>query len=537
MKKVLLVCVLGFLCTLVQAFAEEGSFCSKRVLEITMRDGTALPANLFLPKEFVKEKKKVPCILVRQPLGKDRVDASWLAFVNNGYALIVQSTRSWCDTSGKTFPYITDGPSHNGGPSDGYDTVQWVSQQEFCNGSVATIGISATGITQFLLASSAPPNLSCQYIEMAAPSMYQYAVFPGGQLRKEQVEGWLKIHNRDASVFTFIKTENKYDAFWAQFDTLRDNKQLHIPQMHVGGWYDIFLQGTIDAFQRAQEISDPQIKPKHRLIIGPWGHRWKKTGKLGLVPLTEEQKNPPFPISEQTWVDYHVRHVDNGVQESPVVQYYVMGPFDGKSERGNRWCTSSIWPPKGVEYTRYYLGRDRSLAPYLSEDRPKEILFHESKPVPTIGGRALFLPDGPFDLAALLTRDDVVLYSTKPFMKEIEVTGRLFAHLYLSHGNKERDIAVRLVDIYPTGEHYLIAEGYTHMDPQGSHAPEHVVIDLWSTSMVFAKGHQLGILLSASNFPAYDTSLEQGQEKDAYLTLFTSSEYPSSLLLPIRHEE
>lgn len=511
------------------------SLFPKQIVDVRMRDGSSLPTNIFLPKECWKEKNKVPCILIRQPLGKDHFDPSLFRFVLEGYALVIQSTRSFCDESGKSMPYLTDGPSQKNNPSDGYDTVEWLARQEFCNGSVSTIGMSALGITQFLLAASSPPSLTCQYIEMAPPSMYHYAVFPGGQLRKEQVEGWLKLHKRDSSVLAYLKTKKEYDTFWKDLDVFHRSGSLKIPQMHVGGWYDIFLQGTIDAFLQAQAHSAPALRSKHRLIIGPWGHKWKMFGTFGPFKLTDKQKTPLFPITEQKWLDFHVRHIDNGVEATPVVQYYVMGPFDTLSAHGNEWRVSDSWPPKGFEHRRLYLGNGLLLSRSSSKGEAREVPFHAKDPTPTIGGRNLFLPDGPFDVQALLSRKDVLLYSTPPLEQDTEVTGRIFAHLYLSHGQKERDVALRLVDIYPTGEHYLIAEGYAHMQPQKNKEPEHVTVDLWSTSMVFAKGHTIGLLISASNFPAYETSFGDEEQGTAF-TLHTSTRCPSSILLPMKAE-
>src|SRR6185295_11396554 len=101
------------------------------------------------------------------------------------------------------------------------------------NGKVATIGTSATGITQLLLAPSAPPHLVCQYVEFAAPSLFQYAVRPGGQFRKEQVEGWLKVHKRDSSVTNWIRNQNEYNSFWKQFNSIELADQIKVPQVHV----------------------------------------------------------------------------------------------------------------------------------------------------------------------------------------------------------------------------------------------------------------------------------------------------------------
>jgi predicted acyl esterase len=507
-----------------------------RVVEISMRDGTKLPANVYLPHDT--KATKFPCVLVRHPLGKDSIDPAWMPLVEGGYALVVQSTRSCCDETGKSIPYLTDGWSDEHLPADGYDTVQWLASADFCEGSVSTIGASATGITQFLLAPASPPNLSCQFIEMAPPSMYQYAIYPGGQFRKEQVEGWLRVHKRHPSVTEWLKGRSRYDAFWGRFNAIEYADQIRVPQLHVGGWYDIFLQGTIDAFFAAQQHSQPEARQKHKLIIGPWGHRWRFSGKLGEFQLTKEQLSPPIDITQRLWLDYHARGVKNAVTKAPIVQYYVMGPFDGSPSKGNCWRTADSWPPPGAEYNRFFLSSDGKLGSKEFEGKPISVPFDAKDPVPTLGGRNLFMPDGPRDLTSLTERKDVVLFQSDSLSEDMEVTGRLWANLYLADVENGRDVCLRLVDVWPSGEHYLIAEGVSHVTPHKAYEstgkdPRLVIVDLWSTSMVFAKSHKIAVLLSASNYPAYDLGFGADEGKGTAFSVHFSKKFPSSLALPV----
>lgn len=507
-----------------------------QVIEIPMRDGTKLPANVFLPHGILK--KKFPCALVRHPLGKDALDPVWLRLVEAGYALVVQSTRSCCDETGKTIPYVADGWSEEHRLADGYDTVQWIAFADFCNGAVSTVGASATGITEMLLAPAAPPNLCCQFIEMAPPSMYQYAIFPGGEFRKEQVEGWLQIHRRHPSVISWIRGKSSYDSFWGHFNSLEYADQVRVPQVHVGGWFDIFLQGTIDAFSAAQQHSQSEVRQKHKLIVGPWGHRWRASSKLGDFVLKPEQLVPPIEITHKRWLDFHVKGEKNGVEKAPAVQYYVMGPFDGSASKGNCWKSADSWPPPGAEYTNFYLSADAQLSTAETDMEPAAVSFDTKQPVPSVGGRNLFIPDGPKDLQELSRRKDVLFYSSKPLEDDIEVTGRVWANAYVSCLERERDVCLRLLDIWPTGQQFLVAEGVTHVQPRSANevktsGPKLVIVDLWTTSMVFAKGHKIGLMISASNYPAYDMAFGENEEQGVAFSLHSTKKNPSSLALPI----
>jgi len=532
---------LFWMCSFVFSFSLlglEGDACPPpdRVIDIPVRDGTKLPANLFLPQDSAQ--KRFPCILVRHPLGKDSIDPDWIELTKSGYALVVQSTRSFCDKTGKAIPYLTDGWSDDHRPADGYDSVQWVASSDFCDGSVSTIGVSASGITQFLLAPASPSNLKCQHIEMAPPSMYQYAVYPGGQFRKEQIEGWLQVHGRHPSVLDWLKSRARYDDFWSRCNVLEYSDQIKVPQAHIGGWFDIFLQGTLDAFFAAQQHSQREVRDKHRLVIGPWGHRWRYTGKLGEFSLQPKQLVPPVEISFKSWLDLHVKGEKNEVSRAPTVQYYVMGPFDGSSSRGNCWKTTESWPPPGAVYQRFHLGPENKLSEKEQDAAPLGVSFNTQNLVPTIGGRNLFMPDGPRDLSSLVKREDVLSYTTDELTEDVEVTGRLWANLYVSDTGRERDVCLRLVDIWPSGQHYLIAEGVSHVMPRRAYEnkasePRLVIADLWSTSMVFAKGHKIGLLISASNYPACDSSFGPDEEKGVAFTIHSTKKLPSSLALPI----
>lgn len=505
---------------------------------IPMRDGVQLPTNIYLPSG---SPGKYPCVLIRHPLGKGVISHYWLELVKEGYIVAVQSTRSTLDDTGKTLPYLTDGW---GALADGHDAVEWLAKSEWCNGKVATVGASATGITQLLLAPSNPPHLVCQYIEVAAPSLYQYAIWPGGGFRKEQVEGWLKAHKRHPSVVAWLYTKREYDDFWRSFNAIDHVDKIQTSQLHIGGWFDIFLQGTIDAYIAS---SDHSLLKKgrndHKLIIGPWVHRYRESKSLGDFAPLKEGENPPYNIRYKEWLDHHVKKVKNCVSEAPAVQYYVMGPFDGSTSSGNRWRQSDNWPPAGIEYKSLFFHLDKSLSfsKNDNEDGALQVLFDPDSAVPTIGGRNLFMADGPKDLRSIEARDDVMVFTTDTLQDEIEVTGRIGACLYVDNVAGDRDICLRITDVYPDGRSILIAEGVSSVVPNKDGSPIPVLVDLWSTSMVFAKGHKIRVIVSGSNFPAYEANLGQNKliskwerlPKNLCFSIITSQDKASYIALPV----
>ncbi len=518
----LVICTLGYL------FSGKSKDLS---ILIPMRDGCELPCDLYFPN---KTPGKYPCILIRNPLGKICSHDDWLELCDAGYTVAIQATRSCLDTSGKTFPYLSDGwPQGKEKLSDGYDTIQWLATSPYTNGQIATLGASATGITQVLLAPSNPPSLCCQYIEMAPGSLYQYAVHPGKVFRKEQVENWLKLHARKNSVIEEVKARKHYSDFWKRFNAQENAHKVGCPQFYLTGWYDITLQGTIDAYIQAVNKSDISIRNKHRLIVGPWSHSRATNNKVGQFALAPNGNTPDYPISPQAWFDHHLKRNNNIVANCPEIQYYVMGPFGENA--GNIWRSCSEWPPKGFVRKKFFLYPE-SNSLELTQNESSEsctIVCDPNNLTPTIGGRNLFLPQGPYDVKSLKNHPDVYTFSTGVLQEDKEVTGRLFGRLFVTCTDGPQQIMLRLCDRYPDGKSVIIAEGASHIEKNDQNTPKAVDVDLWSTSYVFAKGHKIELYVSASNFPAYDIEFDPKEGKKSF-TLYFGKEFSSFIDLPCK---
>lgn len=514
-------------------------------IQIPMRDGTELPTDIYLPNP---EAQGLPCVLLRSTAG--RRAPTWLhytALVKHGYAVAFQDTRSAMDNEGKSIPFWTDGWGHE---QDGYDTVEWLSHSKITNGKIGTIGFSALGISQQMMAPSAPPSLKCQYIGFAAGSIYHHAAYPGGQLLKSQVEGWLGLYAKDPSIYSFFCNQPQYNEFWKNFDTMSVAHRVKAPAIHYGGWYDIFIQGTIDSFIARQERGGEGAKGKQKLIIGPWTHFWPATMKIGSFELPKNAQQMPSQYSPERWFDHYLKGIENKVEDLPPVTYYVMGPFDGSSSVGNVWRTAESWPIPSVK-TPLYLAADNAI---IQNHKPKEefsysYVYDPENPIPTIGGRNLFLDSGPMDQRQIESRDDVIVFTSKPLAEDIEITGHIFAKIFFSSDKIDTDVVVRFCDVYPDGQSILIADsifrtGILHCGvnavPHDPETPVESNLDLWSTSIIIPKGHRLRVSVSSSNYPRFEKNthtlpLGKHTEKPspARNKIFVGGKYPSRIILPI----
>lgn len=538
--RILIFCL--FLLQIAFLSAFEGFPTPDRIFSIPMRDGKELPAAVFLPSSYQGE--KIPCILLRSSAGISTPYALvHTPIKENGYAVVIQATRSFVDAEGKSFPYVSDGW---GDLQDGYDTVEWLAAAPFCNGKVGTMGTSAMGITQLMLAPSAPPALKCQHIRFAASSMYHHATYPGGQILKNQAERWLGYCARDPGVHSYLCNHPYYNDFWEQFNTVKVADRVKAPAVHIGGWFDTFIQGTIDAFVSRQKEGGEGARNKQKLVIGPWHHYWPLSMALGDFQMPQAGINPPFDFSAEKWFEFYLKDGPDLSEELPPVVYYVMGPFDGSASSGNVWKTAAEWPPQ-AQPTSLYLAQDGRLS--LKADPISSSLsyvYHPENPVPTIGGQNLFLEAGPKDQREIEKRDDVLIFTTAPLEEDLEVTGRIKALIYATSSVANTDLSVRLSDVYPDGRSILIADGLYRPgilkqgEALNEQHPLEVEVDLWSTSLVFAKGHAIRIAVTSSNYPRYEKNPNVGLAGEysgrfvpAKTVIHMGKSFPSQIILPM----
>jgi uncharacterized protein len=213
------------------------------------------------------------------------------------------------------------------------------------------------------------------------------------------------------------------------------------------------------------------------------------------------------------------------VTRMPKAQFYVMG--------ANRWRREQDWPPAGVVPLRYYLHSDGhansrfgsgKLSATAPGDEPSDRYTYDPRtPVPSIGhtfGAGLSgFAAGAFDQSDVEMRNDVLVYSTPPLEKSLEIAGTSKVILYASSSARDTDFTVKLVDVYPDGTAYNLQdtilraryrEGYgkkVWMEPGAVYRLE---LNLHAVSNHFAPGHQVRLEVSSSNFPTFDRNLNTG---------------------------
>jgi len=529
--------VLGVLCPLK---AEAGEVLRK--VMVPMRDGTKLAADVYLPDG----EGPFPVVVARSVYG--RGDESYARpFVSQGIAFVAQDTRGRGDSEGRDRVFADDGWHLM---QDGVDTIAWVRRQQWCNGKVGTWGGSALGITQIWLAAAGAP-VEFQSVGVAASKFYGELSYQGGVWRRALCEPWLKNQGRE-NVIGLWQSHPFLDAFWLSMDARPRAPRVRAPALHVGGWWDIFQQGTIDNFVSRHEQGDSGGRGRQKLVIGPWAHgAHNGPKKLGDLELPDNYNFDVLGLERRLYRHYLLGE-ENGAEREPAVRYYTLGDVDDSEGPGNEWRTADGWPPFETASTPFYLASQGKLSkePSTGDGGRAEFTYDPRDPCPTHGGANLALPSGPFDQRKVSRRDDVLRFTTEPFAAPLKVTGRVKVRLFVSSDAPDTDFTAKLVDVYPDGREILLLDSIQRVKLRnGLETPDllppgelgELEIDLWSISIVFARGHRLGLHISSSNYPRFEKNPNTGEDfpssdklRTARNSVHFSQGQPSALVLPIQ---
>ncbi len=512
-----------------------------KTIMVPMRDGKRMATDVYLPEGD----GPFPVLFLRTPYSRVKPGHDMSrGYTAAGVAVVAQDMRGRFDSEGENLPFIGCGWGEH---CDGFDSVEWIRRQPWCDGKVGTLGESACGITQCLMAGAAPRGLTAQYIIVAPASMYEQASYVGGALRKCQIEGWTRNNHFDEKALDIMRAHPSYDDYWQQFDTRTRFERMTTPAVHVGGWFDTFAQGTIDSFVGRQHHGGPAARGTQKLVMGPWSHA---IGRQPVGELTFRAAEPPKEYDAGLWFEHYLLGVDNGVEKLPAVTYYVMGDTADRKAPGNQWRQADDWPVPSRP-TAYYFAQDG----LLTTSKPTQAnvsttyTFDPADPCPTIGGNNLEIPAGPRNQNPIESRKDVVLFTTQPLAEPLEVTGHVTAKVYVASSAVDTDLSVRLCDVYPDGKSFNMAEGMLRLRfRNGFEKPEplvpgeltEVTVDCWSTSVVFNRGHRIRVAVTSSNLPRFDVNPGtakpwQAGDRQVKQTnrIEMDASHPSCIVLPV----
>ncbi|HDZ07558.1 CocE/NonD family hydrolase [Pseudohongiella sp.] len=526
-------------CGLAAGHAQPLTPDNKTIVMVPMRDGIQLATNVYLPDGD----GPWPVILTRTPYDKDGIDRSVAEYNTRGYAVVSQDVRGRYDSEGENQPFEND-------IEDGYDTVEWIAAQNFSDGNVGIFGTSAPGITSNLAAAAAPPHLTAAYVTVAPDSLFYRSRFVGGVFKESHSGGWLRGQGVSEEAINAYKARAVLDDQWRATDFLFHRDNVEIPVYNVGGWHDIYAEGSLHNFVYLQNDGNPQARGKQKLFMGAFGH--------GVLQGDLEYPGGGMingDLEEQfRWWDYWLKDIDNGIMDEPPVSIYMMASArKGNVSDKNRVIHMDSWPPQNNK-TRYYLQPDMGLSvePPAVTDASKTYTFDPTNPVPTMGGQNLGADVGPRDQRDIGQRQDYLRFSTPVLQEDVVVAGHIDMELFVATDALDTDFVVKLVDIYPDGYEALILDypirarfrngqnpGDVELMTPG--AVEQLIINMWSTAQTFEAGHRIGVHVTSSNYPRFAVNPNNGAALDdsstpaqeARNTIYFDANRPSSIVLPV----
>lgn len=537
---------------------------------IRMRDGVELSADVYRPDRD----GRFPVILVRTPYDNGTAPnlAAGKRWASRGFVYVVQDVRGRGDSDGSFYPLLTEG-------RDGYDTIAWLANQPWSNGKVGMLGGSYLGWVQMYAAVEKPPALAAlvptvtptdpdkswpMQFGAISPATISWLANISGHTSQDlsELDLWGAYAHRplrttDRSLGRSIKAWQDWldhpasDAYWDQMAYQDRVLESRIPMLHVSGWYDDVLLGTLQNYARLTGPNAPaDARSRQHLIIGPWGHRINQSTRMGDFDFGPTALID-FEAVEQRWFDRWLNGIPNGVERDPAVRIFVMGE--------NRWRDESEWPLARTQWTKFYLhsgGKANSrygdgtldTMPPASEP-PDRFRYDPSDPVPLITDAHFSQVGGPDDYQMIERRDDVLVFTTAPFSRPTEVCGPLSATIHAASSARDTDWMTKVLIVYPSGVARRLNDGAVRAryakDPRKAQfvAPgriESYPIDNWGTCILLNPGERIRLEVSSSSFPKFDPNLNTGgsiadetQGVIADQAVYHDRAHPSFLLLPI----
>lgn len=400
-----------------------------RNVMVPMRDGIHLATDIHHP---AKADGPRPVILLRTPynkLLKEQTPGWFELFARHGYVAVAQDCRG-C--------YASEGDVDHLWPEaeDGYDTLEWIVNQDWCDGRIATWGVSWSGWTQTAASGLKPPGLVAMVPTFSGARALETSVRHHGAFELRFL-GWAFWHaalnerpDRPAWIDAALKQDARTTTQWLhRLPLRRGDTQLsltpayenwllqiatesepserwdhpsvnpldhvphgaQVPTLIVGSWYDSYTQAAFQLFNAYR-----QHDAHTRLLMGPWVHGSLTPEQTfsGAVDFGQDAALPSFAQLHLDWFDHHIRGLDRGLDDTAPIRLFVMGGGDGRTEpdgklrHGGRWRDEHEWPLARTQWTSHFLHADGTLTDTAGEASTSSTtyLFDPNNPVPTIGG-------------------------------------------------------------------------------------------------------------------------------------------------------
>ena len=562
--------------------AETNSLAPTVALMLPMRDGVRLATYVRLPDEDGPH----PIVLFRS-VYRDSL-LGWGAFhlkeyLAAGYGVAWQSTRGTGFSEGRHRFLEDEG-------ADGFDTVEWIAAQPWCDGRVAMDGHSYLAMAQMAAAAATPPHLAAIMPQVPSARFFRESPYFGGVFMRlhtlnwlrlisiaspaelgvgfmnpaaaladpdfaarlrhrpldEAADGWLEGDRLDQ--FKAFARRDVYDDRWRALEMgPQDFARVNVPVLLVGGNFDL----NVGAFElwRGLVASVPDPERLH-LLMGPWTHGQVRTGasaRLGPYDF-EGRGSVDMAALKIAFLDHYLRGAAPVAPLPRSTRLFVTGT--------NTWLDAGKFPVAEVRPKRLWLASrpradgtpERRLQPDGSAGAPDVVLSDPAAPI-------VIVPTGELmDYATVIAREDVLLFETDALDASVTILGEPQVDLHVAVDAPDADVIVRLMELYPDGRAFALGfggalrlryrNGFDRPSPVEVGIAFPIQLTLSYVAHSVAAGHRLGLLILPSDFPSLDPNPHTAEPTASAVTLRTASlsvlhddAHPSGVTLPLLEVE
>lgn len=554
--------------------------------KVPLRDGVDLGATVYLPKG---RQAPLPCVFTLTPYGSDSPERDpGMYFAAHGVPFLTVDTRGRNDSQGQFTPFIQEA-------RDGYDVVEWIAAQRYCDGKVAMWGGSYAGYDQWAVAKERPPHLAT--IAPAAAAMPGMTVMSyNGVFRPTEMQ-WLTLTSHRSSQWSIYDDHSYWDrlylelfksgapfrqldrlsgnldtvfpqwvqhphpdAYWDRFNpTPEQYARLSIPILTVTGSNDGEQPGALGFYRQHMRYGNAEAKQRHYLVIGPWNHAGTRIPKAEVGGVTFGPASLVDLMELETeWYAWTMGGSPRPAFLQDRVAYYVMG--------AEKWRYADSLEAVTAESRPYFLD---------SVDNPTEVLASGSLDrAPRAQGRQDHYTYDPRDTSgaeleadtspgslidqrfAYAARGKALVYHSAPFERDTEISGFLRLSLWLAIDQPDTDFSVSVYEIQPDGSSIRLGADWMRAryrqglrQEQLIHASEPLRYDFEHFTFVsrqIKKGSRLRLIVGPLNSIYFEKNYNTGgvvadeSMKDArpvHVVLYHDKDHPSALYVPIGRAE
>ena len=554
-------------------------------VKIPLRDGVRLNATLYRPPG---QTEPLPCVFTLTPYIAQTYHARGTYFATHGYVFLTIDVRGRGNSEGEFTPLLQEA-------KDGYDIVEWLAAQPYCNGKVAMWGGSYAGYDQWATAKEFPPHLATivpvaaprpgvdfpfvrniyysydlQWLTLTGDHTGQDAIFNDAPFWSAQFAKLANAHRpfreldavvgKPSPVFQTWLAHPEPDAYWDSYNpTQQQFARIDLPILTITGQYDDDQPGALAFYRNHMNAASEAARARHFLVIGPWDHSGTRTP-------TSEYAGLPFGAASlvdvnalhKDWYDWTMKGGAKPAFLENRFAYYVLG-------RGaEEWRYADSIEAATAGEKALYLASAGSRSDSIFESgrlaaapdrasKPDRYIYDPLDTTFTAWDAAQYGDSDLTDQRGLIAASGKVLvYHSAAFAEDTELAGFLKLKLWLSLDRPDTDLAAFLYEIGADGRGIQLGSEIFRARYRKSlrepalvkpGAVERYDFDDFSfIARRVAKGSRLRLVIGPLNTRFFEKNYNSGKSvadesgKDARavtVTLYHDAMRPSALYLPM----